>query len=83
MSYCRCIMEQQEKTHLATKERNVSACGCDTDHHDGEWISTAYKGKIIYFCADSCKQEFLDDPESFLKSDHFLLDFEVLTDADE
>ncbi len=58
----------------------VSACGCNTDHHNGQHISTVYKNKRIYFCVESCKEEFLDDPELFLASDHFMLQFKLLED---
>jgi Cu+-exporting ATPase len=29
--------------------------------------SHEYKGKTYYFCAASCKHEFVQDPESFLR----------------
>lgn len=48
----KCKMNQTIKTKEdIIKESIVSACGCDTDHHNGVYISTEYKNKIIYFCA--------------------------------
>ncbi len=52
---------------------------CNSDVSD-EKIFTTYKGKKIYFCEQECLDEFLDDPEEFLRSDHFLLEFEILED---
>lgn len=32
-----------------------------------DWSDTChYKGKVYAFCSESCKEEFLADPESFL-----------------
>lgn len=28
---------------------------------------SGYKGIVYYFCSDSCRQEFLYDPEQFLE----------------
>ena len=61
--------------------KKISACGCDTDHHGGVWISAEYKQKRIYFCAETCKTEFLEDPEVFIDSSHFELEFDMLEDV--
>lgn len=71
----------QKNEVLETTKVVVSACGCDKDHHEGKFISTPYKGKRIYFCAQDCKEEFLEDPENFLQSDHFILNFDLLEDV--
>lgn len=51
-----------------------TACGSPIEHE----ISTKYKGKVIYFCEQECLEEFLENPEKFLQSDHFLIDFDLL-----
>jgi len=47
-----------------------------------EKVSVEYKNKIIYFCTEDCLDEFNDDPEQFLDSSHFELDFDMLDDAE-
>ena len=70
----------EKNEFIETPKVVVSACGCDKDHHDGKFISAPYKGKRIYFCAQNCKDEFIEDPEKFLHSDHFVLNFDLLED---
>ena len=44
-------------------------------------FSTVHKGKKLYFCDKSCLKEFKKNPERFLSSTHFRLEFEELEDA--
>ncbi len=54
----------------------ITAC-----NHDAEGdIFTTYNGKKIYFCEEECKEEFEDDPEKFINSDHFRITLEILED---
>ena len=59
-------------------KKPISACGCDTDHNNGKYITENFEGKKIYFCTEDCKFEFIEDPLQFLNSDHFVLEFENL-----
>ncbi len=43
--------------------------------------STIYKDKKLYFCDTPCLDLFNKDPERFLNSTHFRLEFEKLEDA--
>ncbi|MHA2504418.1 MAG: YHS domain-containing protein [Candidatus Kariarchaeaceae archaeon] len=40
-------------------------------------ISVEYKGQTLRFCEQECKEEFLEDPVKFLKSNHYALDIEL------
>ncbi|MFW9852273.1 MAG: YHS domain-containing protein [Candidatus Thorarchaeota archaeon] len=44
-------------------------------------IKTEYKGKKLYFCQRNCLNEFKHDPETFLASSHFKLNFDELDDV--
>jgi YHS domain-containing protein len=47
----------------------TSACGCKSCVNEKtELIFSNYNNKIIYFCEESCKEEFDDNPEEFLDS---------------
>ena len=59
---------------MATK----TCCG---SHLPKNIIKTEYKGKKLYFCQRDCLNEFMRDPEAFLASSHFKLNFEDLADA--
>ncbi|NPD88713.1 MAG: YHS domain-containing protein [Asgard group archaeon] len=59
---------------MATK----TCCGA---HLPKNIVKTAYKGKTLYFCQRDCLIEFVHNPEVFLASNHFKLDFEELDDA--
>jgi len=74
-------VKRDEEAVSVDTQTVISACGCDTDHNGGEYISVIYGNKKIYFCEASCKQEFLTDPKTFLASDHFTLEFELLEDS--
>ncbi|HZY10325.1 MAG TPA: YHS domain-containing protein [Bacteroidota bacterium] len=41
-------------------------CGMDVDESNPPFTS-AYKGKIYYFCSHSCQREFERNPEKYLK----------------
>lgn len=41
-------------------------------------VSTIFEGRTITFCEQECLEEFNFDPEVFLESDHFLIDFDIL-----
>ncbi len=61
------------------KEFVTSACGCQSCvNNKEELIFSVYEGKIIYFCSEDCKEEFDEDPQVFLQSDHFKIDIEDL-----
>lgn len=59
---------------MATK----TCCGSHLPKHI---IKTEYKGKKLYFCQRNCLNEFKHNPESFLASSHFKLNFDELDDA--
>ena len=59
---------------MATK----TCCG---SHLPRNIIKTTYKSKTVYFCQRACLVEFKRDPEAFLKSNHFKLNFDDLDDA--
>lgn len=42
-------------------------CGMEIDSSNAE--KTEYKGKTYYFCSESCKNKFLQDPEKFVHKD--------------
>lgn len=39
-------------------------CGMEVNEKNG--LKTAYKGKVYYFCNDSCKKAFEKNPEKFI-----------------
>ncbi len=50
--------------HFANKTDYI--CGMEVQ---ADWTDTCtYKGNIYAFCAASCKEEFLKDPEKYLAS---------------
>ena len=60
--------------HIMTKEIKT-ACGSEIVDKE---IFVTYDNKIIYFCEEECRVEFLENPKKFLDSDHFLIDFDLL-----
>jgi len=40
-------------------------CGMEVDEMTAP-AKTAYRGKIYYFCAPACKEEFEENPDDFL-----------------
>ncbi|MEM0130203.1 MAG: YHS domain-containing protein [Thermoplasmatales archaeon] len=40
-------------------------CGMNVD--EGTKLSAQYKGKTYYFCSQSCKKNFVSNPERFVK----------------
>ncbi|MDH5404052.1 MAG: hypothetical protein OEY49_16260 [Candidatus Heimdallarchaeota archaeon] len=70
-------MENSDQIDIITA-CNTSSC-CSIRSIDQQ-PSIVYKGKIIYFCENECVEEFNEDPEGFLHSDHFKLNFEDLKD---
>jgi len=55
-----------------------TCCGA---HLPSNIVKTTFKGKSLYFCQKDCLIEFKQDPEAFLASSHFKLNFEELDDA--
>lgn len=51
-----------DKTAMA---RDV-VCGMDLDKHNAPFM-TGYNGTVYYFCSNSCRQEFLYDPNRFVE----------------
>jgi YHS domain-containing protein len=49
-----------------------TACGSEVLNKD---ISINYQEKTLYFCESECLNEFVDNPEKFIRSDHFLISF--------
>jgi YHS domain-containing protein len=62
-----------------SKSKNARTCCGAT--HQGNTNSKVYRNKRFYFCKKTCLEEFLIDPEAFIASDHFLIDFNDLEDA--
>ena len=61
------------------KSKEPKTC-CDSELPTKE-VSTVYKNKKFYFCDTPCVELFEKDPEKFLKTTHFRLDFNNLEDA--
>jgi YHS domain-containing protein len=54
---------------LATKNKKTvidPVCGMDVGSTISE-IKTILKGETFYFCAESCRKAFVDNPEKYLK----------------
>ncbi len=45
-------------------------CGMDVDEKTAP-AKTTYQGQIYYFCSESCKEDFLEDPERFTEGEDF------------
>ena len=57
---------------LLHKEKVTAACKCRACvNHNNPKIHSIYKDRVIYFCNVDCKDEFDNDPQIFLVSDHF------------
>ncbi|MHA2250797.1 MAG: hypothetical protein ACXAD7_10555 [Candidatus Kariarchaeaceae archaeon] len=53
----------------------LTACGSDVKKFE---ISEIFEGRKVYFCEEECLTEFIENPERFLKSDHFRITFPLL-----
>lgn len=63
-------------------ETVTSVCACQSCVNRRDFvILEIYRGKELIFCQEECAVEFKEDPEKFLKSDHFKLTFEDLPNA--
>lgn len=60
------------------EKATLTACG---DKVSDNSIFVDHNNKRIYFCEAECKTEFLEDPDKFFKSDHFLISFDLLEDV--
>ena len=61
----------------------TSVCACQSCVNRRDFtILEIYRGKEFIFCQEECVVEFKEDPEKFLKSDHFKLAFDDLPDAE-
>ncbi|MCE7736415.1 MAG: hypothetical protein GPJ54_16160 [Candidatus Heimdallarchaeota archaeon] len=64
-------------------ETVTSVCACQSCVNRRDFvILEIYRGKEFIFCQDECVVEFKEDPEKFLKSDHFKVSFKDLPDSD-
>ncbi len=69
-----------EITH---KKPVTAACNCNKCvNNKDELIYSIWKNKIIYFCTEKCKNEFDESPETFIKSNHFKIDFNDLPELE-
>ena len=59
--------------------KNLKTC-CGSDLPTNE-VSTLYNNKKLYFCDTPCLDLFNKNPEKFLATTHFRLNFEDLEDA--
>lgn len=60
----------------------TAVCGCQSCvNRREEQIIEIYKDKKLVFCNHDCVIEFKQDPQKFLKSDHFKVKFDDLDDA--
>lgn len=65
---------------LIHKEKVTAACACRSCvNKKPNKIFVEYKGKLIYFCNEDCKEEFYQDTDLFFK-EHFKIKFEDLDD---
>jgi YHS domain-containing protein len=68
---------KKERTEIVT-----SVCACQSCVNRREFvILEIYRGKELIFCQEECVSEFKEDPEKFIKSDHFKLSFEELPES--
>ena len=72
-------VEEKNRTKTSQEIRPKTACGSPLTNKS---VSTVFNGKKLYFCEKECLDEFNMDPEAFLKSDHFLIKWENLENAD-
>ena len=42
-------------------------CNMQADEEDAEFTAK-YEGKTYYFCSESCKKEFENDPEEYVSA---------------
>ncbi len=66
------IIKMSEQTKLLK-----TCCGGDLPTKE---VKTTYNGKRLYFCDTACLNLFIKNPERFLASTHFRLNFEELED---
>ncbi len=64
---------------MNSQKKSLKTC-CGGDIPDKQ-VTTIHKGKKLYFCDTACLNLFDKNPERFLSSTHFRLDFENLEDA--
>jgi YHS domain-containing protein len=64
---------------MNNKEESLKTC-CGGDLPE-RIVTTNHNGKKLYFCDTACLNLFNKNPERFLSSTHFRLDFEELEDA--
>lgn len=64
--------------NMTQSEGKFTCCAADRPNKE---VSTIYKGKKLYFCDVPCLKEFNKNPESFLVSTHFRLEFGDLENA--
>ena len=59
-------------------EEQKTCCGADLPQKE---VSTLYNKKKFHFCETACLELFMKDPEKFMATTHFRLNFEDLEDA--
>ena len=64
--------------NLTQSEGKFTCCAADRPNSE---VSTIHRGKKLYFCDKSCLKEFKKNPERFLSSTHFRLEFDELEDV--
>ncbi|MHA2030014.1 MAG: hypothetical protein ACW99A_09295 [Candidatus Kariarchaeaceae archaeon] len=68
---------KRERIDLVT-----SVCACQSCVNRRDFVLfEIYRGKEMVFCQEECVTEFKEDPEKFVKSDHFKVAFEDLEDS--
>ncbi|MHA2502364.1 MAG: hypothetical protein ACXAE3_05830 [Candidatus Kariarchaeaceae archaeon] len=57
----------------------TAACGCTSCVNLKEpRFHAVYNDRLVYFCSRSCVKEYNEDPEAFINSDHFKIEFDIL-----
>ncbi|NIN58532.1 MAG: YHS domain-containing protein [Xanthomonadales bacterium] len=60
------MKSQDEKHPIVEREFTDPVCGMRVSRLSAI-TDTEHQGKTYYFCADICKQRFLDSPERYVK----------------
>ena len=61
----------QRRDKIVNDTNIKTACGSEVVTEE---ISSNHNGKVIYFCETECLREFSENPDKFIKSDHYKLE---------
>jgi len=55
------VVQQRPQITCPVMRGHVINCGIDKE------VYTDYKGKLVYFCSEGCREEFWKDPKKYIK----------------